>query len=318
MEITFLGTGAGMPSKHRNTSSLIVSLRAQGEGYWMFDCGEATQHQLQYTAIKPGKINKVFITHVHGDHLFGLPGFLSSRSFLGGEEPLEIYAPKEVEAWLTATFACSNTHIPYPIHFYPIEQEGVIFESDQYRVIAKKLAHVVDSYGFRIEEAAFPGALDVTKAKALGVPNGPQLGQLKRGEDVTLSDGRVVKSHEVLGESVPGRTVTILGDTAYCEASVALAEQAELLIHEATFDDQTTSLAKDFGHSTIIDAATVASEAKVKHLICNHISARFLPEDVRRNEKVARELFSRTTIASDFTQLKLSKTGELAIEQLEV
>ena len=93
MDVTFLGTGAGMPSKTRNTSSIILNLRNEGEDYWMFDCGEATQHQLLHTSIKPAKINRIFITHLHGDHIFGLPGFLSSRSFLGGETPLTIYGP---------------------------------------------------------------------------------------------------------------------------------------------------------------------------------------------------------------------------------
>ncbi len=108
MELQFLGTGAGMPSKMRNTSSVVVNLSAEGEGLWLVDCGEATQHQILHTSLKPSKIAKIFITHLHGDHILGLPGLLSSRSFLGGEDALHIYGPVGLEEWLTTTFQLNS------------------------------------------------------------------------------------------------------------------------------------------------------------------------------------------------------------------
>lgn len=299
MDVTFLGTGAGMPSKTRNTSSIILNLRNEGEDYWMFDCGEATQHQLLHTSIKPAKINRIFITHLHGDHIFGLPGFLSSRSFLGGETPLTIYGPPGLEAWLTMTMQTTKTHIPYPIH-YKIVEDGQVIDSPKFRVRARKLAHVIDSYGYRIEEKERPGTLLIEEALKRGVPKGPLLSELKNGRDVELSDGTLVRSVDVTTEKQQGRVVTILGDTAYTEASIELAHEANLLIHEATFDDATATIAKQYGHATIREAAQVAHEANVKQLVVTHISARFLKHDLPAFLAQGKAQFQTISIAEDF------------------
>ena len=212
MELQFLGTGAGMPSKMRNTSAVILNLSAEGEGYWLFDCGEATQHQILHTSLKPRKIGKIFITHLHGDHIFGLPGLIGSRSFLGGEERLDIYGPSGLDEWLKTTLRVTNTHLNYELVVHEIG-EGVVFEDADYRVTAKSLQHVIPCLGYRIEQKPLPGKLLIDKAKEAGVPNGPLLKQLKDGEDVILEDGRVVVSSDVTGEPQEGFTVAILGDT---------------------------------------------------------------------------------------------------------
>ncbi len=142
MELQFLGTGAGMPSKMRNTSAVILNLSAEGEGYWLFDCGEATQHQILHTSLKPRKIGKIFITHLHGDHIFGLPGLIGSRSFLGGEERLDIYGPFGLDEWLKTTLRVTNTHLNYELVVHEIG-EGVVFEDANYRVTAKSLQHII-------------------------------------------------------------------------------------------------------------------------------------------------------------------------------
>lgn len=186
-----------MPSKERNTSALMVKLLDEISEMWLFDCGEATQHQILHTSLKPRKVSKIFITHLHGDHIFGLPGFLSSRSFQGGDEPLTIFGPAGLQQWIEQTFSLSKTHLTYPLHFVEV-QEGIVYEDDCFTVYAKELRHVVPCYGYRIEQKDLPGELLIEKAKDLGVPKGPLLGQLKRGHDVVLDNGDVIQAKDVV------------------------------------------------------------------------------------------------------------------------
>ena len=304
MQLHFLGTGAGMPSKDRNTSSILLELYEQRGTSWMFDCGEATQHQILKTTIKPRKIEKIFITHLHGDHIFGLPGLLSSRSFLAGEDLLTIYGPPGIKAFIEMSLSISNTHIKYPLVIEEIK-EGIIFEDDQFIVTAKMLEHVVPSFGYRIEQKDMPGELLIDQALALGVPKGPLLKRLKNGENVMLENGAVVNSRDVVGPPKKGMIITILGDTNYCKASIDLAMGADVLVHEATFDHQTEDLAASYGHSTNTEAATIAKNAHVKALILNHISARFLGKDLEHLLVQAKQIFENTYIAADFSQYAL-------------
>lgn len=313
MELEFLGTGAGMPSKQRNTSSLLLNLSAEKEGYWMFDCGEATQHQMLHTSIKPRKVNRIFITHLHGDHIFGLPGFLGSRSFLGGQDELTIYGPTGLKEWILSTLRLTKTHLTYPLTIVEIS-EGVVFENDRFKVWTKELQHVIPCFGYRIEQKPLPGKLLIDKAFEAGVPKGPLLKKLKDGEDVTLEDGTIVYSSKMIGDSQQGFTVTILGDTRICQSAVDLANHADILVHEATFDMETGELAKDYGHSTIGDAAMTAKKANVKALIANHISARFMPGDIVKLKEQGRAIFTELHIAEDFSSFEW-KNGQLLKKQ---
>ncbi|SFQ00829.1 RNAse Z [Psychrobacillus psychrotolerans] len=279
MQLLFLGTGAGMPSKQRNTTSTVLKLLEERGTFWMFDCGEATQHQILHTTLKPRKLEKLFITHLHGDHIYGLPGLLGSRSFLGGDEPLTIYGPTGLKNWIDVTLAVSKTHVKYPLTIIEIE-EGTVFEDEQFIVEAKLLEHVMPCYGYSVKQKALAPELYIEKTDALGVPRGPLLRQLKEGNDVVLSNGTIVKSEEVTGEVREGFKVTILGDTKYCENSIQLSEKADIVVHEGTFDIETAELARLYGHSTIVDAAEVCQNAYAKNLVVNHISARFLSSDL--------------------------------------
>lgn len=309
MELEFLGTGAGMPSKMRNTSAVVLNLSAEGEGLWLFDCGEATQHQILRTSLKPRKIGKVFITHLHGDHIFGLPGLIGSRSFLGGNERLDIYGPAGLKEWLSTTLRITNTHLNYELSIQEIE-EGIVFENDNFQVTAKKLQHVIPCLGYRIEQKPLQGKLLIDKAIEAGVPKGPLLKQLKDGEDVELSDGSIVRSKDVTGAPQEGCTIAILGDTSYCMEAIELASNADILVHEATFDSETGNLAKEYGHSTINDAAKTAKEAGVQTLIANHISARFMPSDVTKLKEQGKAIFPKLHIAEDFARFAW-KDGEV-------
>ena len=301
MQLQFLGTGAGMPSKARNTTAIALKLLEENGSVWLFDCGEATQHQILHTTLRPRKIDKIFITHMHGDHIFGLPGFLSSRSFLGGDTPLTLFGPKGLQHWVETTLALSKTHITYPITYVTIEP-GIIYEDELFTVHADLLQHVIPCYGFRIEQKSLAGELSLEKALALGVPKGPLLGQLKAGQSVQLADGRIVESAQVVGAPKRGKVITILGDTKYCDAAIRLSNEADIVVHEATFNAETGHLAGEYGHATNVEAAQVARRANAKHLILTHISARFLPSEMDALVAEARDVFPQTYMASDFTQ----------------
>lgn len=309
MQLLFLGTGAGMPSKARNTSALALKLLEERGAVWLFDCGEATQHQILYTTLKPRKVEKIFITHMHGDHIFGLPGFLSSRSFQGGDEPLAIYGPPGIKEFVEMNLRLSKTRLTYDIHFHE-KMDGVVFEDEGMIVEAAELAHVIPSLGYRITQKPLPPKLLMEKATALGVPKGPLLADLKKGKDVKLQDGTVVRSEDVTAPGDQGFIVAILGDTRYTNTSVMLSKGADAIVHEATFDAETQELAKDFGHSSILDAAKVAQEAGAKRLFANHISARFLPEDAGMLAEQGRAVHPDLVIVQDFAEYNWQpKTG---------
>ncbi|GBD68258.1 ribonuclease Z [Tetragenococcus halophilus] len=301
MELEFLGTGAGLPAKHRNVTSIALRLLAERNAIWLFDCGEGTQMQILHTTIKPRKIEKIFISHLHGDHIFGLPGLITSRSNQAGDKPLEIYGPKGIEDFIRTSLKISKTHLNYPLKFIEISSdEEILFEDDQFVVTCKRLDHGVASFGFRVTEKDHKGELQVEKLKALGVKPGPIYGKLKQGENVTLTDGQTINGKDFVGQAKKGRVVTILGDTRYTANAIALAEDADVLVHESTFNKHEAKLAKAYYHSTTQQAATVAKKARVNQLILTHISARYLNKDTIELEKEAREVFPHTVIARDF------------------
>jgi len=298
VQLHFLGTGAGMPSKERNTSALMVKLLDENGEMWLFDCGEATQHQILHTSLKPRKVSKIFITHLHGDHIFGLPGFLSSRSFQGGDEPLTIFGPAGLQQWVEQTFALSKTHLTYPLQFVEVH-DGIIYEDEKFTVLASELRHVVPCFGYRIEQKDLPGELLMEKVQTFGVPKGPLLGKLKRGQDIELENGTIIRAKDVVAPPKKGFILTVLGDTKYCEEAISLADHADILVHEATFDGSTTDLAASYGHSTNVEAAMVASRAGAKYLLLNHLSARFLPHDLPVFLAEAQAIFPQTFLTSD-------------------
>lgn len=303
MEFIFLGTGAGLPSKNRNVTAIALWLEQRGS-FWLFDCGEATQHQIMETKVKLGKIEKIFITHLHGDHIFGLPGLLGSRSFQGSGKALVIYGPPGLKAFIETALATSKTHLTYELSIVEVA-EGCVLKEDGFSVICQKLAHGIDSYGYRIEQEDVPGALLAEKLKAAGIVPGPLCAKLKRGEDVLLEDGRLIKSEQFIGAPKPGKILAVLGDTRYCEAAVQLAKGADWLVHEATFKASDAKMAHDYFHSTTVEAATVAKSAGAKNLIMTHISSRYPLEDEALLLKEAAAIFPNSFLAHDLKEFQI-------------
>ncbi|MGM8213346.1 ribonuclease Z [Virgibacillus sp. W0430] len=304
MEIIFFGTGAGIPSKQRNVSSLALSLLQEINNVWLFDCGEGTQHQLLHTNVKPGKINKIFITHLHGDHIFGLPGFISSRSFLGGNDLLTVYGPKGIKEFIKVNLKISESHLTYPLEIVELMDE-VVFEDDQFIVTCQKLDHKICSYGFRITEKDRRGALLVGKLKEAGINPGPIYKDFKEKDVVTFPDGTMIETMPFHGPAKKGKTITILGDTRCSQSVQPFVENSDVLIHEATFDQTKAELANKYFHSTTVEAATLAKNSNVKKLILTHISSRYQENDFPQLIKEARDIFPNTMLANDFLNVQI-------------
>lgn len=309
MEIQFLGTGAGQPSKQRNVASLALKLLDELNEIWLFDVGEATQHQILRTNIRLRKVTKIFISHNHGDHIFGLPGLLATRSFQGDVGPLTIYGPPGLEQFVKTALNVSRTKVSYPINFVELTKGGLIYQGNGFKVFTEKLEHRVPSFGYRVVEDSRPGELLMNKLKPYNIPNGPLFGELKAGRQIILQNGTVLDGKDFLGPDRPGRIVTIIYDTRSTPNIAKLAKNADLLIHESTFAGHEKKLAHSYYHSTAVEAAQVARDNGVKQLYLDHISARYLGGNAKRLVQQARKIFPNTNLANDFGRIIIPMKG---------
>ncbi|PYZ91737.1 ribonuclease Z [Salipaludibacillus keqinensis] len=305
MKLTFLGTGAGIPAKKRNVSSLALHLMNKQNSVWLFDCGEATQHQILYTSVKLRKIENIFITHLHGDHIYGLPGLLGSRSFQGAKAPLTVYGPVGIHSFIETSLQISGTYLNYPLKIVEVDNGGLLLDNDKYIVTCSKLDHALPSFGFRVQEKDLPGPLLMEEVNQANIPAGPILQKLKNGEDVILPDGRIVQGKSFIGPVKRGKIVTILGDTRSTESAITLANGANTLVHEATFAKNEEALAHQFFHSTTAQAAEVAQRAGAHQLILNHISSRYQKDNIEQLVIEARDIFPNTFIAEDLSMFEV-------------
>lgn len=308
MQITFLGTSSGVPTRARNVSGVALRLPQKAE-VWLFDCGEGTQHQFLRSDLKVSQLTRIFITHMHGDHIFGLMGLLASCGLAGNTTRIDIYGPPELEDYIKACRRYSQTHFSYPVKVHPI-QPGIVFENDEFTVSCQLLKHRVPAFGYRIAEKDRPGHFDVEKAIALGIPSGPIYGQLKQGKTITLENGRRIRGTELCGPPLIGRKVVYCTDTIYCDAAVDLAQDADVLIHEATFAHQDAELAYQRLHSTSTMAAQVALGARARQLVITHLSPRYAPGNAIEAKDLlmeARAIFPNTEMASDFWSFEVPR-----------
>lgn len=301
MQITFLGTSSGVPTRSRNVSSIALRLPQRAE-VWLFDCGEGTQHQILRSDLKVSQITRIFVTHMHGDHIYGLMGLLASCGLAGNPSRIDIYGPPKLDDYLKASGRYSQTHFSYPVKVHTV-QPGMVFEDDEFMVSCAPLTHRVPAFGYRVAEKNKPGRFDVERAAALGIPSGPLYGKLKRGETVTLPDGRMINGADLCGETQIGRKFVYCTDTIYCDSAVELAQDADVLVHEATFAHQDAELAYQRLHSTSTMAAQTALGAQAKKLIMTHFSPRYAPGNALSLEDLlgeARAIFPKTMMAHDF------------------
>jgi ribonuclease Z len=293
LDLVFLGTSASMPTAQRAPAALL--LRRGGERL-LFDCAEGTQRQLQRSAVGLPEIEEIFLTHLHADHVLGLPGMLKTFALRGREEPdLMVYGPRGVRD-LFGHLKPFLGRLPYRLAIVELEP-GDVLERGDYRIESFAVDHGVTSIGYALVEEARPGRFDVDAADALGVPPGPERGILQAGDPVTLPDGTVVTPDEVLGPARPGRKIAITGDTAPAPSVIQAAYRADLLVHEATFGDEDKERARETLHATATEAAQVAKLAEVKLLALTHVSPRYAGPELKRE---ARATFADVVVPRDF------------------
>jgi ribonuclease Z len=292
LDLVFLGTAGSAPTASRGASATLVR---RGGDRLLVDCGEGTQRQLLRSDAGLVDLEHVFLTHLHADHVLGLPGMLKTFALRGREIPITVYGPRGTQSLLRALGVVIG-RLTYPLEIEELDP-GDVVGRDGYRVEAFAVAHGRSAIGYALREDARPGRFDVAAADALGVPDGPERGALQRGEPVTLDGGRVVRPEEVLGTPRRGRNVVLSGDTAPAASVVTAAAGADVLVHEATFLADETERARETDHSTAADAAAVAREAGVLLLALTHLSARYAGSELVDE---AREVFASTVVPRDF------------------
>ncbi len=304
LKITFLGTSASIPTPQRGLSA--VAVRRKNE-LLLFDCGEGTQRQMIKARVSFHRKTKVFVTHMHGDHVLGLPGLLQTMSLLGRTNELEIYGPKGIKAFVDAINQTVNYTLTFPLKVLEKEQ-GMVCEEKEYNVTAIQSIHLNPSLIYALTEKPRPGIFHPKKAKDLGIPEGPLWSKLQSGSSVKLPDGRIVEPKMVLGASRHGRKIVYTGDTGSSKNLVNFAKNADLLIHEATFEDEMKERALEDMHSTPSMAAETAKKAGVKRLFLTHVSARY--QDADRLLQQAKLIFNDTWLAEDFLMVELPLTAD--------
>jgi len=292
-KVTFLGTSAGIPTPDRGLPAVIVEV--EGE-LVLFDCGEGTQRQMLRAGLSLGRRMKVFITHLHGDHLFGLPGLVQSMGLLKRVNPLDVYGPPGIRDFIEDTTVSTMSELSFELNIFEVT-EGKLFGGRVYSIEGVWADHTRPAMAYRLTVGGSLGQFMPEKATALGIPAGPLWKELKEGRGIQLEGGRRIEPAGVLGRPVRGRVLVYSGDTRPCLAVERLAAGADFLIHESTFTSALAERAERDGHSTAQGAALLAARARVAKLVLTHISARYTSADEILSE--AREVFVNTDVASD-------------------
>lgn len=316
MDIVFLGSSSGTPTKQRNVTGLALTVE-NTSGWYLIDCGEATQHQLLHTSMSVSGLNAIFITHIHGDHCYGLPGLLGSAGMAGRKNPLQIIAPAGIESWIKATLQMTEMYLPFELQFISVESLSAWTDNDV-RVEATLLSHRVPSYAYSFTEARQEPSLNTEKLASEGIPPGPIWGRLKAGQDILHEGRRLLSSDYVYYPNKP-RKIVVGGDNDRPELLREQCSQAQLLVHEATY---TKEIADKVGtsvmHSSAESVASFAESVKLPNLLLTHFSPRY-QADVSRSPSIrdiqmeaAENYHGKLFLAEDFARFRLSKTGELS------
>lgn len=311
MRLDFLGTGGSWPTRRRGSMSIALTWRGNTI---LIDCGEGTQRQLVLSPVSPMKIKAVLITHMHGDHFLGLPGLVQTMALNDRTEEFHIYGPIGIaRSWELAKEMC-----PFKEKFETIVHElegGERFPFLDVEIKCITVSHSVQTLGYRIMEKDRPGRFNRKKALELGIPEGKLWGSLQKGENVRITrngEEIEIKPDEVMGKPRKGLSVVVSGDTGPTDELIELAKNCDVLIHEATFTSDLTDLARDVGHSTVMDAVKIAKEAKVGSLILVHSSPRYTKESQFESYfKEAEEAFENVYIPEDLDQFEVSRRTDI-------
>jgi ribonuclease Z len=304
MKIVLLGTSSAVPTLSRGLSS--TALVREGDVF-LFDCGEGTQLQLMRSGVKRSRIHSIFIGHLHGDHLYGIAGLISTLHLDGRETPLIVFGPDGLRVFLNASFRTQDFQFSFRLNVqeFPRGYRGRVLDEEEFYVDALPLDHSIFCLGWRFQEKSKPGVFDLEKAEQLAIPRGPLYGKLQHGENITLADGRVITPDMVLGETRPGKSVAYCLDTQFSERSIQLADKCTVLIHETTFGPEAAEMARERKHSTMSDAARVAKEAAAGHLIATHFSSRYDGRQIVQIGDEARGIFEGLTVGRDLLEFEL-------------
>ncbi len=290
-----LGTNAAVPTLHRNPSAQALDTEHE---IFLIDCGEATQNRLVEFRIRRSRIHHIFISHLHGDHIFGLPGLITSYNLFGRKEPLYLYGPIGLKGFIDTINETTGIHLNYPLHIKEHEDQisRKILETEHVHVYTIPLDHRIPTTGYLFREKVFKRKINLEMVKLLGVPY-DQMKDIQRGKDWQRPDGRLIKNEEM---TFPGRnpiTFAYCSDTRYSPNIIPLVRNVNLLYHEATFASDLAREAHSRGHSTALEAARIAKAAKVDKLIIGHFSARY--QDPAPLLKEAQAWFPDTGLAME-------------------
>jgi len=287
LRATFLGTSGAVPTTRRAPSAVMVN--REGERF-LFDCGEGTQRQMM--RFNTGfDVEHILLTHLHGDHILGIPGLLQTWDFQDRTDAVSIHAPPGSRRKLRDLIGAGGHDTGFPVRIHEVTPGTVAIDGDEFEIRAFETEHRTTSQGYALLEDDRKGRFKREKAEEeLGIPPGPAYGKLHAGESVELDDGRVIKPEQVVGDPRPGRSLVYTGDTRPVDATVEIADEPDLLIHDATFQEEMADRARSTGHSSAREAGQIASRAGAKRLALTHISSRY-PGDAREHEHEAAGAF---------------------------
>lgn len=315
MDLLFLGTSAGVPTRQRNVSATAL-IASAGKGWYLIDCGEGTQHQVLRTPLSLSELRAIFITHVHADHCLGLPGLLASTGMSGRTRSLDIILPTALHPWLKMSLEVTQSYPPFEINLHAVETLTE-WRSVNVQVQTVELSHRVPCHGYVFTESDPEPRLDVQRLDAEGIERGPLWGQLAHGQDVEV-DGRMLHARDYLLSSRPDRRIIVCGDNDRPALLAEVAQSADVLVHEATFVQAAIDRARaSYGHSSAAAVAGFAESAGVRNLVLTHFSARYQAnpavspsiEDVR-NEAAAL-YHGQLILARDLQRYHLDRLGHL-------
>lgn len=299
VRVHFLGVGGGIPSVTRASPSIAIYFQGK---LLLFDCGEGTQLQLQRAGLSLQRIREIFITHLHGDHVLGLPGLISTMTMLNRTKALNVYGPVGTREYTETVLELTHTHLEFQLTVEDVK-EGIVSEQTLYSVECLPAIHGVPSLSFILQMADIPGKFDARKAKQLGVPAGPVRKQLFQGQPIETPEGKIIRPEDVLGPARKGIRIVFSGDTAPNPRLIQAAKNADLLIHDATFTSSHRENAMKYQHSTAAQAAEIALQAQVGHLALIHVSPRYAM--MEEHEKEARAIFPQTSVPKDLESIEL-------------